>query len=1592
MRGRVYVEDLIAQFEQRIERHRPAHKGVERSAFRELARALVKRAGEHYLLGHEGGEWLSHVEELLLFMERRKSQQILVQLSTPRGAGQHRSTWVFTCMGDQPFIVDTTRVCFEQNGVHIESQINLILPVRRDTTGRLVAVGGEHSESLAESVALYEVSPLVSAKERTRIGGDLRTRLRQARAMVSDFAEMTDCLRRYSTRYAAISDGDSARSAELKESKAFVDWLRSDHFVLLGLREWTVGGRDTKLGLARFADYGHDLGRGFLQGYIQGRGKSAPVMLRKSSAESTIHRRGKIDQVLVRRFGGDGRPSGALLCEGLFTHKAIQARGSQIPLLRTKLAQLTAADELRAGTYNYKAMVNAFNSLPVEYLLAASVADIRRLVKRSLAAERTRRLDSHLSMGEDGRSAYLFVVMPRENFHEDLRVRIQRFAEEQLQANYSDGRALVSTYGVAILHFYFTSAKAFPKRAVESLEESVTALSASWHDRFRDVLVQSLPGERAMELYRKYHDAFSRRYQVSTEPEQVLVDCLHLEAVGAAAQMRFALYRDTEDREQASIKLRIYEGTNLHLSDVLPILDDFGLRVINAFTNHVELKDGVVLYMDSFRFVADGSEWLLEKEGEAAFLEALQSIFDGRMISDRLNRVLLPARLRWREVALLRSLQGYAKQLGNMVTPSSIWPTLARHPEIVRLTLAFFVAKFAPSRGGVLESSPSRAREQRAQQIKQHILERLDAVESFDEDRTLRLFLNLVDAMLRTSFYKYEDAHQPLAHKFDCSRVASMPEPKPWREIYVHHRELEGVHLRGGRIARGGLRWSDRLEDYRTEILGLMVTQMVKNVVIVPVGAKGGFVLRNVPMEPAERRRHADSRYEIFVGALLDLSDNVVRDKTVPPANVVCWDDPDPYFVVAADKGTAHLSDTANRISEARGFWLGDAFASGGSHGYDHKGLGITAKGAFVCLRHLLRELGIRASRDEFSVVGIGDMGGDVFGNGMLEHSTIKLVAAFNHRHIFLDPDPDPKASHRERRRLFQAKYGGWDAYDPKLISRGGGVYERSAKKITLSTAAQAALGCAEPSVSGSGLIRLILCAEVDVLYNGGIGTYVKASRESDRDAADPSNDAVRVDASQIRARVACEGGNLGFTQAARVEFASRGGKINTDFIDNAGGVNCSDHEVNLKILLQPLVATKQLSAGARNRLLGAVEADVTADVLAANAEQALLLSLDEIRSRENLAGFDDVIDEVCRRFSLKRSAVELPSVREIQRRMEAGDGLTRPELATLSSYVKMQLYEELVEDESLEFAGLLPALRNYFPERVRRRFPKAIEKHRLGREIALTRLTNRIIDHTGVTLFREMARDCDVTARQSFEAYSLASRALDAWAVRIEIADLGGKLAVEAKYQALLIIEQALRSASLYLIEQWPEEKMQKALRSTAPYAKRLRALETAFDQLLDARSRERVGQVSEELAASGLPKTLARRIAGFRYLPHLLAIQDLADRTRRPARKLCADYFAAGRASGIFRVLRQLEDLRSREYYEALALRAQRRDLEGLLRELVLKLSNKSGSVEQRLHALDPADSVFSELDQISPEDFGPAALLVCMERIRSILRKKD
>ncbi|MDP3939382.1 MAG: NAD-glutamate dehydrogenase, partial [Deltaproteobacteria bacterium] len=989
-------------------------------------------------------------------------------------------------------------------------------------------------------------------------------------------------------------------------------------------------------------------------------------------------------------------------------------------------------------------------------------------------------------------------------------------------------------------------------------------------------------------------EAFPESYEVSSTAAMGADDIDRIEELLKSGDLQVSLSRRAKEGKAAALHLSMYAMERVTLADSMPALGNLGLRVVSEVPTDVRPAGTAPLYMDVFEIE---NAWPDEKDlGPLAILleQTLRAVFSGAVDDDPLNRLVTEARIGWRAVDVIRAYITYAKQIGTPFSIQFYREVLIRNVGASLALFAIFDARFNP------KHSPE-AREKQTAASREAFEEKLKEIPDFNDDRVLRTLRNFVDSTLRTNYYRHRANPYFLTLKIDGAQVENLPLPRPAFELLVRGPQMEGMHLRGGRVARGGLRWSDRLEDYRTEILGLMKTQQVKNALIVPVGAKGGFILKTKPLPRDEARKLADARYEILIRGFLDVTDNRVDGKILKPRHVVAYDGDDPYFVVAADKGTAHLSDTANRISEEAGFWLGDAFASGGSHGYDHKKEGITAKGAWTCVRRHFVEMGIDVDKAPIRVLGIGDMSGDVFGNGMLLSRHMKLVAAFNHLHVFLDPDPDPEKSFAERERLFNTPGSTWNNYDRALISEGGGVFPRQAKAIPLPPAVKVMLGVEAGSLGGEELIRTLLRAEFDLLWNGGIGTYIKGADETDLEVGDKANERVRVKAPEVRAKVIGEGGNLGITQRGRIELSLRGVRLNSDAIDNSAGVDLSDHEVNLKIGLQPLVREKRLDFEARNRLLTEIKAEVCEMVTEHNWSQSRLISLDQMRSRRSIEEFIWLIDALESEGKISRAEDCLPSAKALLKRRDNGQTLSRPEISVLLGHAKLDAYEMLLASEFIDSSAFEPMFEAYFPEAVRRLDPVALRAHPLRREITATQLANLIVDWGGTTFMHELVNETGRDPGEIAAAYIMADEVLGAAPLRRDLEATGFDSPVTTRYEAFLLIEDTLIEAVRWVLptigapERWRDivEEYRTMIAEASPQ------LQGILSPSRRALSEQRFVQLCE----GGLPEALARRVAVFRGQLRWVDIGRIAREAGEPAGWSIAEvgqlYYALGEAA---------------------------------------------------------------------------------------------
>jgi glutamate dehydrogenase len=1365
---------------------------------------------------------------------------------------------------DQPFLFDTFRLALDRLGVRALLDAHPLLPIDRGDDGAIAALG--RGRAARRESFIYAELPLVEDPgELRRIQAEIAHSLRDARDVVADHGRMLAALRRH---VESIERTASAQGGRSRDRAAFLRWLEQDHFLFLGYRRYRVLARAERWWVEVEPESGVGLMRDASGSRFAGAGVQAPELLEarlrdervlffdKSRSESTVHRHGRLDSISVKELDALGRPVGFGRFIGLLTHKALSLRPSSIPILERRCARVLEGLRTEPGSHLHKAAVAAFDSLPVEFLLQFPVEDVIRAVQRVVAAGEHRSLEVCVAPDPHNRSFFVSAIMPRRAYDEQLRLDLHALLASY-GATYLDHRTSFVDDQIALIHFFGTSAVDVDAGQLAALEQAIRERARCWDDAFEAALLEAHGAARGRALAGDYLPAFDPAYRVATSAREAAADVAMLRALEreGGIELRF------EQGDRGALRLKVYRSSLAYLTDLLPVLDHFGLRVRAAATTRVCAGDSPEAWIIAFDIEPPDDSVPARATLEARLLDGLREALAGRVDDDALSRLVLDAGLDWRSTDVLRAYAAYWEQLGSAPARAFVADVLRRHARATRALVDLFAARFDPAVEADRAAAEARA------------LAELDAarsaVASSAEDRVLAVLASLVRATLRTSFWIARDpaAVHELAFKLDPARVAQLPRPVPWAEIFVHSADLAGVHLRGGRVARGGIRASDRPLDFRGEILGLMKAQMSKNGVIVPVGAKGGFVLRRPPAERGALRAETDRQYARFIANLLALTDNQTDGRIAGPEQVVRHDGHDPYLVVAADKGTAHLSDVANRLACERGFWLGDAFASGGSNGYDHKALGITAAGAWVCARRHFLELGRDLERETFTLAGIGDMSGDVFGNGLLLARRGRLVAAFDHAHVFLDPDPDPEVAWRERKRLFELPGSTWKDYDPRRISEGGGVWDRGARSIPLSPRARKLLGIESESASGEDLVRAILRLPVDLLWNGGIGTYVKASSESHADVGDRANDAVRIDALELRARVVAEGGNLGLTQRARIEYALAGGRIDTDALDNSGGVDLSDHEVNYKLLLAAPLRAGAITAEQRNRLLRECAPEACALVLRNCAEQSRAVSLDQIRSWQDPERLALAVDYLAAAAGLDRARELLPdrdAVRARASQSGARRGYTRPEVAVLLGHTKGLVKRELLASDVPDHPSVAALYRAYFPARLQSASGRALSAHPLRREITATVLSNRVIDRAGVTLVPELVQGLGASPADVVAAYHCADSMLAADELRELLESL--EIPETLRLRARLRIEDTVRlqAAVLLAIERRPLLAPDELERRRDAFHRLRELIPAALGEL----ERAALARAAKALVDRGLAHDLADKVEQFACL----------------------------------------------------------------------------------------------------------------------------
>jgi glutamate dehydrogenase len=1540
------------------------------------------------------------------FGRKREPGRVRVRVFNPtveEHGWQSTHTIIEIVNDDMPFLVDSVTMEVNRHGLTLHLIIHPLVPVERDGDGmlvRLAAVDEQHGRR--ESFIHVEVDRVTDPARLDALAADVTRVLGDVRLAFADWQKMRE-------RALAIVAGLDERAlpippAELAEGKDFLRWLADNHFTFLGYRAHelvTAGGEDalkivpdTGLGILRESP-GKDVASGFaalppeVRAYAR---RPELLVVTKTMSRSTVHRPGYLDYIAVKRFDAAGQVCGEDRFLGLFTATAYSANPADIPLLRQKTAGVVARAGLAPGSHAGKALINILENYPRDELFQIGEDDLLRTAVAIMHLGERQRFRLFVRRDPFERFVSCLIYAPRESYTTDLRQKWQSILVQAFNGTSSEFNVHLSESVLGRIHITVrTTPGTIPEYDVREVEARLAASARRWDDDLKDALIGAFGEARGNELLQEFGAAFPAGYREDFAARAAVPDIEMMAKLTDAQPLGMSLYRPLE-AAPGTLRFKLLRlGAPVTLSDSLPMLEHMGLKVLDEHPHRVARRDAKPVWIHDFGLMSAVADTEVEVDAlHEVFEDAFGRILRGEVENDDFNRLVVAARMPADEVVVLRACAKYLRQIGFPLSQAFIEGTLTAHADIARALVELFRTRFDPD--GDAGAGARAAGEVRAIEAK------LEHVDSLSEDRVLRQFLALIVAMTRTNFWRRDAAGRRrsfLSFKFDPAKVPGLPEPKPMFEIFVYSTRFEGVHLRGGKVARGGLRWSDRPEDFRTEVLGLMKAQMVKNTVIVPVGSKGGFVLKRAPASTDREAflKEGVACYQDYLRGLLDLTDNRVDDRIVPPREVKRHDPDDPYLVVAADKGTATFSDYANAISKEYGFWLGDAFASGGSVGYDHKAMGITARGAWESVKRHFREMGIDTQTTDFTVAGIGDMSGDVFGNGMLLSQHIGLIAAFDHRHIFLDPNPDRESSFAERKRLFSLPRSSWADYDAKLISAGGGIHARSAKSIALTPDVQAALGVTADALTPTELVNAILKAPVDLIYNGGIGTYVKATGESNAQVGDRANDALRVNGRELRCKVFAEGGNLGCTQLGRVEFAQAGGRINTDAIDNSAGVDTSDHEVNIKILLGLPIAEGELTEKQRNALLAEMTGDVAALVLRDNVFQTQVLSVTGRIAPQLLDAQARFMQFLEKSGRLNREIEFLPSEEEIAERRAHGLGLTSPECAVLLAYSKIWLYDELLASTLPDDPWVATALVRYFPPALETRYATYMARHPLQRDIIATHVTNSMVNRVGSTFVHRLSETTGARPHEIVRAYLLSREVFGLVPLWMAIEALDNQ--VDDAVQSTMLIDtsrQLERGTTWFLRSRRLADDMGTTI---ARFSPGVAELSERLPKLLDAGERARVDTAVAAYVANGVPSDLAVRVVTFDTLYATLDIAEVAAGSKRPVELVAAIYFELAHRLGLPWLRERIAAVPGDQHWQMLAKGAMQDDLSGLQRTLTADiLAGGEGSGPSALigawqddnrRALDRALRLLAELHAGTSPD--AAMLAVALRELRNL-----
>ncbi|OKI62834.1 NAD-glutamate dehydrogenase [Micromonospora sp. CB01531] len=1589
------------------------------------AATLVSRfwrfAPDEELIGFTAEEMLDAARAHRDLAQQRVPGELKLRIHEP-DADQHH-TVIEIVTDDMPFLVDSVTALLNSHHIDVHLLVHPLVVVRREPLGRLTEVSADVEPDdaiagdLVESWMHIEIDPIRDPAEREKLRKELQRVLTDVREAVEDWPKMRQRALALADELAAARTSDSrppVPEKDITDSVELLRWLAHDHFTFLGYREYRLVDTDgADGGQALEAVLGTGLGilrsdspeaRALSSMTPEAHEKVLEkrlLIITKANSRATVHRSAYLDYIGFKIFNEAGEVVGERRFLGLFSTAAYRTSVQELPVVRRKVAEVLDRSGLSLRSHSGKDLLQILETYPRDELFQIKTDDLYHAVIGVLRMAGRRQLRVFLRRDGYGRFISCLIYLPRDRFTTQNRLRMQDILLRELNGVGVDYTTRVTESMLARVHFIVRTDPNNPPGDIDAdlLAEELADATRLWDDDYRLVLERKLGDEQAKHLFSRYADAFPEGYKDGHTPYEAMKDLAKLELLEESGQLEMHLFRKqlaarvngggrgVDVDETMDVRFKVYRyGEPMMLSAVLPVLHSLGVRVVDEHPYEVERVDGRIWLYDFGLRLPEVHQDLAEVRPHVE--NAFAAAWRGEAEVDGFNELVLRAGLTWRQVVVLRAYAKYLRQAGTVFSQEYMEQTFIAYPAIASLLVELFETRFAPGATTMDE------RRQRSGELVGAIGAALDDVVSLDQDRILRSYLTLIQATLRTSFYQRPVGGRPksyVAFKLDPQAIPDLPAPRPKFEIFVYSPRFEAVHLRYGPVARGGLRWSDRREDFRTEVLGLVKAQMVKNAVIVPVGAKGGFVLKQKPGD----RDEAVACYKEFVGAMLDVTDNIASGEIVPPEDVVRHDGDDPYLVVAADKGTATFSDIANEISAAHNFWLGDAFASGGSAGYDHKKMGITARGAWESVKRHFRELGHDTQTQDFTVVGVGDMSGDVFGNGMLLSEHIRLVAAFDHRHIFLDPDPDAATSYAERKRLFELSRSSWEDYNQELISEGGGVYARTAKSVPISPQVRAVLGLDEDAtqLSPQELMKAILTAPVDLFWNGGIGTYVKGSTQTNAEVGDKSNDAIRVDGKTLRCRVAGEGGNLGWTQLGRIEYAQNGGRIYTDFIDNAAGVDCSDHEVNIKILLNTAVADGELDRPARDELLAEMTDEVAELVLRDNYEQARAINNAQAQAASLLPVHRRMINELERSGALDRALEALPPDEELAVRTE--NGLTAPEFAVLLAYVKIVLEREIVAEGLADEEWTTDILVNYFPTPLRERFAGRMGQHRLRRDIVTTVLVNEAINRGGISFVFRTVEETAASAADVLRAYVVVREVFGLRELWNAIEALDNKVSPELQTSVFLDTRRLLDRAVRWLVtnRRSPIDVPGEIARLRDGVARLLPDLENLFY----GSEREAIAAHIDSLTETGLPRELAAQATRLMYSFGLLDVVETAQSTGRDVGEVASVYFVLSDRFRVDALLSKISLLPREDRWQTLARMALRYDLYAALAALtaeVLGSTPDSVSPADRVQEWEQANATSIHRAHRAMGEFDESradlsALSVLLRQIRTLVR---